>query len=204
MKSAGSEAIETALAVLGDAALDEARVAEHVTPLFSRVLARRTSTIDLANHSLGRPLDATLADVAEALSLWETRMGDAWDAWLAEREAYRSRLARLAGAPRADCVVPKTSAGQGLRTILNSYPKTEPRVVATRGEFDSVDIILRQYAKLGRIALRWVEPRDGGLFAAEDVVAAVRNGCDLLVVSQVLFNSGQVLPELARLIATTH
>src|SRR5438045_5434852 len=131
-------------------------------------------------------------------------MGDAWDAWLAEREAYRSRLARLAGAPRADCVVPKTSAGQGLRTILNSYPKSVPCVVATRSEFDSIDIILRQYAKLGRIALRWVEPSDGALFAAEDLLAAVLNGSDLLVVSQVLFNSGQVLPELARLVSTAH
>ena len=204
MKSAGSEAIETALAVLGDAALDEARVAEHVTPLFSRVLARRASTIDLANHSLGRPLDATAADVAEALSLWETRMGDAWDAWLAEREAYRARLARLAGAPRADCIVPKTSAGQGLRAILNSYTQSVPRVVATRGEFDSVDIILRQYAKLGRIALRFIEPRDGGLFAAEDLVAAVRAGCDLLVVSHVLFNSGQLLPQLPELVSVAH
>jgi kynureninase len=117
--------------------------------------------------------------------------------------AYRTRLARLLGAPRADCVVPKTNAGQGLRAILNTYD-TVPRVVATRAEFDSIDVILRQYARRGRIALRFVEPRKLGLFAAEDLFAALRNGVDLVVLSQVMFNTGQVIPELPALIAAAH
>jgi kynureninase len=202
---AGSESggIEAALAALGAGALTEAGVAAHVAPLFSRVLARRTTAIDLANHSLGRPLDATASDVAEAIALWESRLGDAWDAWLAEMDAYRARLARLLGAPGPDCIVPKTSAGQGLRAILNSYDRV-PRVVATRGEFDSIDVILRHYAGRGRIALSFVEPRDDGLFAATDLLAAVRAGADLVVVSQVLFNSGQILPKLPQLVAAAH
>jgi len=195
--------IERAVAALGAGPLTEANVAAHVAPLFSHVLERRRSAIDLANHSLGRPLDATAADVAEAVSLWQTRLGDAWDQWSAEMEAYRSRLARLLGAPRADCIVPKTSAGQGLRAILNSYA-TVPRVVATRGEFDSIDVILRQYARRGRIALTFVEARDGGLFAKEDLLAAIGKGVDLLVVSQVVFNSGQVLPALSALVEAAH
>jgi kynureninase len=183
--------------------LTEAGVVTHIAPLFSRVLERRRSAIDLANHSLGRPLDATEEDVAEALALWAARLGDAWDAWLAELDAYRSRLARLLGAPRPDCVVPKTSAGQGLRAILNSYDGV-PRVVATRGEFDSIDVILRQYAQRSRIDLTLVEPREHGLFAAEDLLTAVRKGADLVVVSQIVFNTGQVLPGLAALIEATH
>src|SRR5215470_13088408 len=159
-----SDRIAEAVGALGPGPLTEAAIAAHVAPLFSRVLERRRSAIDLANHSLGRPLDATAADVAEAIALWQTRLGDAWEEWSAEMQAYRSRLARLLGAPRADCIVPKTSAGQGLRAILNSYA-TVPRVVATRGEFDSIDVILRQYAYRGRIALAFVEARDGGLFA---------------------------------------
>jgi kynureninase len=195
--------IESAVAALGPGPLDEAGVAKHVAPLFSRVLERRRFAVDLANHSLGRPLDATASDVAEAVGLWQTRMGDAWDQWSAELEAYRSRLARLLGAPRADCIVPKNSAGQGLRAILNSYDKT-PRVLATRGEFDSIDVILREYARRGRIALSFVEPRGHGLFAAEDLLGAVARGVDLVVVSQVVFNTGQVLPELPALVAATH
>jgi kynureninase len=199
------EAIPTALAALGAGPLDEQRVAAHVAPLFSRVLERRRRVIDLANHSLGRPLDATVVDVAEAITLWETQMGDAWDAWLAEREAYRARLARLCGAPRIDCIVPKTSAGQGLRAILNSYPQGRvPHVVATRGEFDSVDVILRHYARHGRIALSFVEPGANGLFEADDLVSAVQRGVDLVVVSHVMFNTGQVLPALPELVGEAH
>jgi kynureninase len=200
-----SDGIESAVAALGSGPLDESAVASHVAPLFSRVLERRAHVIDLANHSLGRPLDATAADVAEAVRLWETQMGDAWDAWLDEREAYRTRLAKLVGAPRTDCIVPKTSAGQGLRAILNSYPRERvPRVVATRGEFDSVDVILRHYAGHGRIALSFVEPREHGLFAAHDLLSAIKRGVELVVVSQVLFNTGQVLPALPEMIAAAH
>jgi kynureninase len=70
-------------------------------------------------------------------------MGAAWDAWSGEIAAFRARLAQLIGAPRTDCVVPKSSAGQGLRAVLNTYDGV-PRVVATRGEFDSLDVILRE------------------------------------------------------------
>jgi kynureninase len=195
--------IENAVAALGGEPLTEAAIGRHVVPLFSRVLERRRGTIDLANHSLGRPLDATADDVAEAIELWQTRMGDAWDAWSAEMQAYRARLARLLGAARADCIVPKTSAGQGLRAILNSYERP-PRVLATRGEFDSVDVILRHYARRDRVRLSFVEPREQGSFAAEDVLAAVARGTDLVVLSHVLFTTGQVLPELAALVAAAH
>jgi kynureninase len=195
--------IEIAVAALGDGPLTATGVAAHVAPLFARVLERRASTIDLANHSLGRPLDATAADVAEAIVLWQEQLGEAWDPWLEEMRAYRARLGTLLHSPREDCVVPKSSAGQGLRAVLNTYD-TVPRVVATRGEFDSIDLILRHYARRGRIALSLVEPRRDGLFAADELQAAVRPGVDLVVVSQIVFNSGQVLPELSALISRAH
>jgi len=198
-----TEVIAAAVAALGTGPLTESAIARHVAPLFSRVLARNARQIYLANHSLGRPLDATTNDVAEAITLWQTQMGGAWSGWADEMAAHRSRLAQLLGAPRGDCIVPKASAGQGLRAILNTYD-TVPRVVATRGEFDSIDVILREYARRGRITLRLVEARGEGLFVAEDLDSAVRSGADLVVLSQVLFNSGQVLPGLPALIKTAH
>ena len=99
--------------------------------------------------------------------------------------------------------MPKTSAGQGLRAVLNSYDRA-PRVVATRGEFDSLDVILREYARRGRATVAFVEPDGGGLFAAEDVRAALSPGADLVVLSQVLFQTGQVMPELPGLVAAAH
>jgi kynureninase len=195
--------IEAAVAALGPGPLTEAGLQRDVAPLFSRVRASFRDRIYLANHSLGRPLDAVDDDVRAGIAAWYLHMGDAWDAWEGEMRAYRGRLAQLLHAPRDDCVVPKTSAGQGLRAILNSFDSV-PRVVATRGEFDSLDVILREYARRGRIALTLVEPRGDGRFDTADIVAAIGSRTDLVVVSQVMFNSGQRLAGLPDIVDATH
>ena len=51
-------AIEEAVATLGAGPLDDAALARHVAPLFSRYRAAFGDRIYLANHSLGRPLSA--------------------------------------------------------------------------------------------------------------------------------------------------
>jgi len=195
--------IEAAVEALGRGPLTEDAVRAYLAPLFSRTLSAQRGRIYLANHSLGRPLDATADDVREGLELWTAQLGDAWDAWNREIAEWRARLATLMGAPRPDCVVPKTSAGQGLRAVLNAHDGIL-RVVATRGEFDSLDVILREYAHRGRIALELVEPRDGGVFAADDLRAAMAKGADLVVVSQVMFRTGHVLPELPAITGAAH
>jgi kynureninase len=198
-------AIERAVAALGSGPLTEKALAAHVAPLFSRALAANPARIYLANHSLGRPLDATADDLREGLDAWYARMGGAWDAWMAETTAFRTRVATLLHAPHADCAVPKTSAGQGLRAILNTFERDAvPRVVATRGEFDSLDVILREYARRGRIALALVEPRHDDLFDTADIVAAIGGRVDLVVVSDVVFNTGQRLDDVEAIIRATH
>jgi len=57
--------IERAVAALGSGPLTEAGLRTHVAPLFSRALARDPSRIYLANHSLGRPLDATAVEAVD-------------------------------------------------------------------------------------------------------------------------------------------
>src|SRR5436190_3941700 len=180
---------------------DEAWLRQHVWPRFSRALKR--DQIYLANHSLGRPPDRVAADVQRAMDAWYRDLDAAWDLWLATRDQWRALTAELAGAPRPDCIVPKTSAGQGLRAVLNSFDGI-PRVVATRGEFDSLDVILREYARRGRLTLVFVEPDAEGLFAAADVLAAMAPGADLVVLSQVMFQTGQVMPELPQIVAAAH
>src|SRR5687767_14354500 len=105
---------------------------EHVWPQFSRVMER--DEIYLANHSLGRPPDKTFDDVARALGYWYQRLDNAWDEWMREVAWYQAAIASLINAP---FVVPKASAGQGLRAVLNTYDKPI-NVVATTGEFDSL------------------------------------------------------------------
>ena len=152
------DALDRALAALPTGPLTEEGLRRAVAPLFARHRAALAGRIYLANHSLGRPLDAAEDDVRTGLAAWYEGMGSAWEAWMAEIAAFRARLAELLNAPRPDCVVPKASAGQGLRAVLNALPGV-PRVVATRGEFDSLDVVLRDHAQRGRIELRLVEAR---------------------------------------------
>jgi kynureninase len=193
--------IADAVAALGPGALTEEGLRRYIFPLFSRTLAK--PGIYLANHSLGRPLDQTEDDLREAFAHWQTKLGDAWDPWQQEEQAHRARLAQLIGAPRPDCIIPKTSAGQGLRTVLNALPGTL-RVLSTASEFDSVDIILKQYVAVGRIHLQSVSchASDGTIDLAP-LYAAI-SGADLVIVSQVLFATGQIISHLDRLADACH
>jgi kynureninase len=144
------------------------------------VLARKE--LYLANHSLGRPPDRAADDLRAALDAWYSEMDGAWSLWIEGRERFRSLVSQLVNAPRPDCIVPKTSAGQGLRAVLNALPG-KPRVLTTDAEFDSIDFILRVYRDKGRIDLR-VVPFDSFRFEA----------CDLLVLSTVAFRTGRIFP----------
>src|SRR5918999_5445021 len=170
--------------------LDEAWLKQHVWPRFSRVLQREE--IYLANHSLGRPPDRVQDDMRTALDAWYRDMDGAWDLWLKARERFRALTARLVNAPAADCIIPKTSAGQGLRAVLNALPG-KPRVLTTDGEFDSIDFILRVYRERGRIDLK--------LMPWSELTAA---GADLVVLSTVMFRTGDIVKNLPRLIHDAH
>ncbi|MBB5341146.1 aminotransferase class V-fold PLP-dependent enzyme [Tunturiibacter gelidoferens] len=191
-----------ALAAIGPGELTEDTLHLHVFPLFSKTLA--APGIYLANHSLGRPLNQTEEDLREGFHLWQASLGAAWGPWLEEEHAHRTRLAQLIGASRSHCIVPKTSAGQGLRTVLNALPGI-PRVVSTTGEFDSIDVILKQYAALGRIALQFVscEVAEGGINLSQ-LMQKIHDGVDLVVISQVMFMTGQVVPDLDLLAEHCH
>jgi kynureninase len=196
-----TSALARTVSALGEAPLTEASITAQIAPLFSRVLA--SDQVYLANHSLGRPMDAMATDIAEGAALWYERLGDAWEPWLEEQQAFRARIAKLIRAPRVDCVVPRTSAGQGLRAVLNAL-RGKLRVVSTRGEFDSVDVILKQYAALGRIDIRWIEAGADGEFQLDDVLAAIDSSVDLVVISQVMFMTGQIIHALDQLAKACH
>ena len=189
-----------AIAALGSGPLTEEGLLAHIFPLFSHTIAR--PGIYLANHSLGRPLNQTQDDVRECIELWQSHLGDAWDGWMDEHHAHRSRLAQLIGAPRADCIIPKTSAGHGLRTVLNALPGT-PRVLSTDCEFDSVDVILKQYAAVGRIQLELVSLHADGKLDLSRLFDRISKS-DLVIVSQVLFATGELLPNFDALAAHCH
>ncbi len=194
----GADRIQEKVATLGTSALDEQSITTHIHPMFSRVLQR--SGIYLANHSLGRPLDQMAADVQEALDCWYQNINGAWGTWLTEIQTFRERIAQLIQAPRPDCIVPKTSAGQGLRTILNCYDR-QIQIVTTRAEFSSIDHILKVYANRDRVQLVHISPNSEGHYHRKDILAAVTPTTDLVIVSLVLFNTGQYFTDLAPIIS---
>jgi kynureninase len=177
--------------------LDEALIARRIRPLFSRALAPGRP-IYLANHSLGRPPDRVAEDVQRALDAWYRDMGEAWDEWLGARERFRALTARLVGVADAGSIVPKTSAGQGLRAVLNSF---EPgiKVLSTDAEFDSLDFILRVYREKGRTDLATVPARAEALI---DELKKKRTA--LAVVSTVLFRSAEIVPGIESVIRAAH
>ena len=162
--------------------LDEAWLEASVWPRFSRVLERKE--LYLANHSLGRPPDRAAEDLRAAIYAWYSEMDRAWKLWMEGRERFRELTSQLVGTRGKDCIIPKTSAGQGLRAVLNALPG-KPRVLTTDAEFDSLEFILRVYRDQGRIELK-VLPFDSFRFET----------CDLVVLSTVAFRTGKVFPSL--------
>lgn len=204
--SEAQQTIEHAVAQMGAVALTESGIVEHLHPLFSRVLERnrRTDEIYLANHSLGRPLDMVSEVVQSALDGWYDQLDGVWEYWLHARELYRDQIARLMHWPQPGAIVPKSSAAQGLRAVLNALPGSCPSVLSTRCEFDSIDFVLKAYAHKGRAKVRWVEPDEHDMLQADSVIGSIDEQTDLVVVSMVCFVSGQQVAGIEGIIERAH
>lgn len=192
--------IAEAVAALGPGPLDEAGLRRHIDPLFSRVLRGNRGRIYLANHSLGRPLDRLAFDVAEGLALWYGELDEAWTGWQAEIARFRASIAALLGAAGPHSIVPKASAGQGLRAVLNCFDRPLA-VVSTKSEFASLAVILEAYAGRGRVRMDWVAPGSGRRYRAQDFARALEARPDLLVLSLVLYDTGQLVSEISAIVA---
>lgn len=187
-------------------ALNEQIITQTIRPRFSRVLAR--DEVYLANHSLGRPLDVYQEDVIQALDAWPDLMDEAWSHWMKVLNEWTSGIAQLLHWPVSDGIIPKSSAGQGLRAVLNAYPNRPVKVVSTTLEFDSIDFVLKAYAEHGAATIDWVQPstNEQGIpkFTAEDVLRRIAPGTDLVVLSLVFFTTGQVMPGVQEIITKAH
>ena len=191
--------------------LTQELIDREIRPQFSRVLSAHSETAYFANHSLGRPLDASFTNIARGAGAWADQLDAAWsdEHWMGESLKFRSQLAQLLNLADPGSVVPKTSAGQGLRAVLNSFPVDRPiNVVTTRGEFDSADFILKAYIEAGRANVRWVEPgKNEGpvpMFDASDVLDAIDDSTDLVAVSAVMFGTGQILKGIEDIVTKAH
>lgn len=198
-----NDSIEQHILRLGSGELEEQHISRYLRPLFSRSLKSAQDVIYLANHSLGRALDQCENDVIEGLGYWYSDRENAWERWLEEIAAFRQRVAALIHTSGSDCVIPKASAGQGLRSLLNCYDQPI-RVITSSDEFNSIDHILKTYARRGRIHLKQIKPTIGRFYRTEDFIDEIEKGTGLVVVSMVMFTTGQLLAELPSLINAAH
>jgi len=186
--------------------LTEQFIAQSIRPRFSRILARED--VYLANHSLGRPLDVFQEDVIQCLDAWPDLMDEAWTHWMKVLNEWTSGIAELIHWPTSDGIIPKSSAGQGLRAVLNAHPNRPVKVLSTTLEFDSIDFVLKAYAEQGAAIIDWVNPSSSEqgipMFSPADVLNRIQPGIDLVVISLVFFTTGQVMPGINEIIAKAH
>jgi kynureninase len=190
--------------------LDHNRLAS-VKPLFRRTLEASHPHAYLANHSLGRMPESVNESLADFAASWADHLDESWsdDRWIGQALRFRNLLAQFVGVPSAENIVPKSSAGQGLRAVLNAFPPDRTiNVVTTTGEFDSIDFILKAYAEKGRVSVRWVGPsadhQGVPLYESSAVAQAITEETDLVIVSSVYFTTGQVLDGIESLVARAH
>ena len=208
--------VQEYLSELDASPLTENDLRNHVWPMFSRVIrsCRERGEIYLANHSLGRPLDHSAEHIKEGLDLWYSKLDSSWDddGWPSEIKSFRAQIAKLIGVSDPSAVVPKSSAGQGLRAVLNALPMDGARrplkVVSTTGEFDSIDFILKTYAKKDLAEISWVGVskivHKVDIIEASAILQRITEGIDLVVVSIVMFGTGQILQGIEEIIKKAH
>jgi kynureninase len=206
------ELLQARLAVEGTPEqMNESWMKVNVFPLFSQVLARNHEEIYFANHSLGRAPDATLDQILEGTRLWYSQLDDAWGPWMDAMSQFRKKTASLLNLPadQSHAIVPKASVGQALRAVLGSFPieKYPLKVMTSMSEFDSVDIILKQWNDRKRIQVQWLGKQTDQAPSYEEIVNALQTAettPHLLVISQTFFATGQILKNVKELVEIAH
>ena len=163
--------------------------------LFSRTLEAAPERLHFAPHSHHLWPDASFAGHTAAWHDAALLADHKWDRIFAEviPEAQRHIAAELAlPDPATIAFAPNTH--EFLVRIVSALPQACPRVLASDGEFHSFRRQSQRWAEAGRIALTTVP-------LGELVATAQAGEADLIFVSQVQFNSGQALGDLAALAA---
>ena len=163
--------------------------------LFSRAFAAAPGRLHFAAHSHhlwpDASFDGQVAAWQDAATLadrkWDRVMGPVW-------EEAQAHVARELGLPDPTTVVFASNTHDFLVRLVSALPKRPLRVLASDGEFHSFRRQMTRWAEDGSVELITVRP--------EMLAETARGGTfDLIFISQVLFNSGAVMPDLDALAA---
>ena len=172
-------------------------------PLFSRFLAAAPERLHLAAHSHhlwpDAVFEAQLRYVEDTARLadhkWELVFGDVVP-------RLQARIAAILNLPDPASLAFAPNTHDFVRRLLSCLPADRPaRVLTTDSEFHS---FRRQIARLeedGLVRVARVAQEPVADFPARFAAAAAAGGHDLVFFSQVFFNSGYAVPDLAALVA---
>lgn len=161
--------------------------------LFTKALAAAPQRLHFAAHSHHLWPDASLAGHdqawADAARLADLKWDHIFGAIIPEAQAHIAAELNLPD-PASIAFAPNTH--DLLVRIVSALPMAQPRVLASDGEFHSFRRQSLRWAEAGRITLTTAP--------GEELLALARGGeFDLIFASQVQFNSGQVLQDMAAL-----
>ena len=167
--------------------------------LFSRSLGADPGRLHMAAHSHhlwpDASFDAQVAAWNDAARLadrkWDKVMGEVWP------EAQAEVAAEL-GSGMADAIVFASNTHDFLIRLVSAAPRrgSQLRVLTTDGEFHSARRQLARWAEDGWLVLEKVAVEPFADFSARFLARAGSGDHDLILVSQLLFNSGHVFDKV--------
>ena len=171
-------------------------------PLFSRALALDPERLHFAAHSHHLWPDASYDGQVRA---WDeaNRFADRkWDLVFGEvvPEAQR-HIARELGLPDPETVVFAPNTHDFLIRIFSGLSKRPVRILTTDGEFHAFRRQAERWEEAGEAVVTRVALEPFATFADRFIAEAERGACDLIVVSQVFFKTGQAFDRIADLAA---
>jgi len=158
--------------------------------------------IYLDGNSLGLLSQRSEAAVLRVLAQWSAQGIGGWEesGWIDLPERLAGDIAPLIGAtPRSVGLMAQTTANlhQLLATLYDPTRTERLAIVADEINFASDAHALASHLRLRGVdpttQLRWVQSRDGFTLRTEDMLAALTEDVQLLVLPSVLYVSGQLL-----------
>jgi len=153
------------------------------------ILARKTYLI---NNSLGAMPASVNDSLAEYTALWAREGVVAWDTWLPEVANTAAILEDIIHAPRGSMTMCQ-NVTNALAEILSclEYEAPRNRIVHCAGEFPTVEYLLDQQRRVGAEVVR--VGSDPLVFPREELLAAINDRTLLVVLSHVLFRTGELI-----------
>ena len=153
------------------------------------ILASKTYLI---NNSLGAMPASVRTSLMEYADLWDSEGVVAWDTWLPEVANVAAILEDIIHAPRGSMTMFQNTTN-ALAAILSCLEVEEPRnrIVHCAGEFPTVEYLLDAQGRIGAEVVRVGD--DPLVFSAQALLQAINERTMLVVVSQVLFRTAELV-----------